>query len=141
MEPCQRDKSGRVPILEQGPDFGAEDVSLARRMEGVVAELGAQGDSAGVYILVSWGVIGREVLSLRTLTKLSWHVPVLLASGLLQGCAQKEHPRRRTIALSFVSVFPAPSTDKAYHWTKGKREIYKVPLCRRQAGNQVWTWV
>lgn len=78
----------------------------------------------GVYILVSRGVVGRDVLSLRTSAKSPWGVCVSLPSmaygksgpqmlRLPQGCAQKEHPGRGTEAASSFIVFPACSTDEA----------------------------
>lgn len=79
-------------------------------------------DSVGVYILVSRGVVGRDVLSLRTSAKSLWGVCVSLPSIaygrsgpqmlLPQGCAEKEHPGRGTEAASSFIVFPACSTDE-----------------------------
>lgn len=133
IENCQRDKSGKAPTLERDPDLWQR---VCLWLEGWrECLLGCLGGSVGVYILVSRRVIGWEELSLRTPASL-----VLQTSGLLQGRAQKEHPRRGTGTSSSFNVFPAPLLRKLTIVLNGKWEIYRIPPGGHQAGNQVWTW-
>lgn len=129
IENCQRDKSGKAPTLEQNPDLCQRVCLWPEGWRGCL--LGCLGGSVGVY----WGVIGWEELSLRTPASL-----VLQTSGLLQGHAQKEHPRRGTGNSSSFNVFPAPLTVKTYHCAQWKMRNLQDPPGGHQAGNQVWTW-